>query len=247
MSEYGEGLYDCKKCGEVKPLSRKDSDLNNGIWEPKCPVCLSSLTPLPTPENALRNSTSVYALNKMDQEEMFMTVGKAFRIPTVVLRYFNVYGPRQSLSNPYTGVAAIFMSRIKSGKAPVIYEDGFQSRDFVSVHDIVSANIEVMKNEKADYQVFNVGSGRKITILGIAETLVKIFGKNIKPEVLNKFRKGDIRHCFADISKITSILGWKPEVDMENGMRELIDWSYGVQARDNFDQANQILKAKGVL
>ncbi|MBI3955178.1 GDP-mannose 4,6-dehydratase [Candidatus Gottesmanbacteria bacterium] len=247
MSEYGEGLYKCGKCGRIKPQLRSAEQLKKKTWELKCPNCLSVLRPIPTSEDVPLNCNSIYAINKRVQEDMVLTVGKAYGIPSVALRYFNVYGPRQSLSNPYTGVAAIFISRIKAGKRPVIFEDGLQSRDFVSVHDIVSANIAVMESNELDYQVFNVGSGKKITILKLAQFIAEVFGKKINPEINNQFRKGDIRHCFADITKIKKILNWTPKIDLKEGMQELIKWSEQEKSMDLFDQANKILKAKGVI
>lgn len=247
MSEYGEGLYSCKKCGLVKPELREENDLENKRWESRCPNCHNSLLPIPTDETTQLNCHSVYAINKRTQEDMSLTVGKAFKIPTVALRYFNVYGPRQSLSNPYTGVAAIFISRIKAGKSPVIFEDGLQSRDFVSVHDIVSANIAAMESDKADYQVFNVGSGKKVTILEMAKLITKLFGKKINPQITNTYRKGDIRHCFADVSKIKRVLNWIPRVKFEDGMQELIEWSEEEESKDYFDLASKILKVKGII
>lgn len=247
MSEYGEGLYSCKKCGLVKPELREENDLENKRWESGCPNCHNSLLPIPTDETTQLNCHSVYAINKRTQEDMSLTVGKAFKIPTVALRYFNVYGPRQSLSNPYTGVAAIFISRIKAGKSPVIFEDGLQSRDFVSVYDIVSANIAVMESDKADYQVFNVGSGKKVTILEMAKLITKLSGKKLNPQITNTYRKGDIRHCFADVTKIKRVLNWKPIVKFEEGMKELVEWSSAEESKDYFDLASKILKAKGIL
>jgi dTDP-L-rhamnose 4-epimerase len=247
MSEYGEGLYKCQKCGNIKPSLRDEAQLNRKQWKLKCPNCKKNLTPLPTNEDVPLNCNSIYAINKRVQEDMVITLGKTFGIPAIALRYFNVYGPRQSLSNPYTGVAAIFISRIKGGKRSVIFEDGLQSRDFVSVHDIVSANIAVLKSSKGDYQVFNVGSGSRKTILELAELIAQVFGKKINPHITNKFRKGDIRHCFADISKIGKILGWRPSVDFKEGMEELIEWSYKEKSMDLFDKASRILKAKGVI
>lgn len=246
MSEYGEGLYSCKKCGLVKPRLREESDLEKKQWEMKCPNCHNSLLPIPTDENAELNSHSVYAINKRTQEDMFLTIGKTFAIPAVALRYFNVYGPRQSLSNPYTGVAAIFISRIKARKPPVIFEDGLQSRDFVSVHDIVSANIAAMQNSRADYQIFNVGSGNGIGIKDLAYLLAKLFQSRINPQITYQYRRGDIRHCFADVSKIKKVLSWEPKVKLMEGMRELIAWSSKEKSKDLFDQANRILKEKGV-
>lgn len=247
MSQYGEGLYKCGKCGKIKPPLRNEGQLNRRQWELKCPNCQKYLTPLPTNETVPLNCNSIYAISKRVQEDLALMIGKTFRVPTVALRYFNVYGPRQSLSNPYTGVAAIFISRIKASKRPVIFEDGLQSRDFVSVHDIVSANIAVMESDKADYQVFNVGSGKKVTILELAKLITKLFGKRTNPKITNTYRKGDVRHCFADITKIRKILSWTPKVDFMEGMRELIKWSNQEESTDLFEQASKILKAKGVI
>lgn len=247
MSEYGEGLYRCEKCGNVKPPLRDDKQLTKKHWELLCPNCSSPLKPKPTTEETPLSASSIYAINKKDQEEMCLTIGKAFNFPTVALRYFNVYGPRQSLSNPYTGVAAIFISRLKAKKNPFIFEDGNQSRDFVSVHDIVDANIAVMKNKKADYKVFNVGSGKKISIAELGKLLIRLLDPKRTLEITNQFRKGDIRHCFSDISKIKKEIGWVPRVDLQEGLSELIRWSQKAQSKDLFDQANKILLKKGVI
>ena len=178
---------------------------------------------------------------------MSLQIGKTYGIPTVALRYFNVFGPRQSLSNPYTGVAAIFMSRIKNNKAPVIYEDGLQTRDFVSVHDVAEANLQAMKLNSANYESINIGSGKPITIRGMAEKIAKIYGSKIKPEIQDKFRKGDVRHCFAGISKAEKKLECKPKISFETGMKEIIEWSRTVEAEDLFDKASKELKEKGLI
>jgi dTDP-L-rhamnose 4-epimerase len=247
MSEYGEGLYRCPQHGDVKPELRSEAQLARHEWEVACPTCGAPLNPLPTPETTPLFCNSIYALHKRDHEDAFLVIGKAFGIPTVALRYFNVYGPRQSLSNPYTGVAAIFISRLKAGHHPVIYEDGNQSRDFVSVHDIVDANVTVMNDARADYDVFNVGSGIPISIKALAELIVAEYGSDAQPEIAEKFRTGDIRHCFADVSKIADRLGWHPRVDRRQGMRELIAWSAGASSRDAFEEAASILRQKGLL
>ena len=246
MSSYGEGLYECSKCGKINPSLRPEEQMKKGKWEQICPNCSSQLKPLPTTEDTPTDPNSIYALSKKNQEDMALMIGKTYGIPTIALRYFNVYGPRQSLSNPYTGVAAIFMSRLKNNNRPVIYEDGLQTRDFVSVHDIAVANIIVMDSKKADYEVFNVGSGVPRSIKSIAEDLAKLMGKKLQPDVTKKFRKGDIRHCFADISKIKK-LGFNPSVSFEEGMKELIEWSSSMKAEDKFDQAAKELKNKGLI
>lgn len=246
MSIYGEGLYECKKCGRVKPYLRNFQNEENQNWEPLCPYCKGIIKPIPTPEETSLTSNSIYAITKKEQEEMSLLIGKTYGIPVVALRFFNVYGPRQSLSNPYTGVAAIFLSRIKNNNPPVIYEDGLQTRDFIWVGDIVNACLLSIEKEEANYQVFNVGTGKPVSILGVAETIIKLLGKGgkIKPNILYKFRKGDVRHCYADITKIKKTLGFKPEVSFEEGMEKLINWSRKAKAVDKFEKASRELQEK---
>ncbi len=178
---------------------------------------------------------------------MVLMIGKTYGIKAVALRYFNVFGTRQSLSNPYTGVTAIFMSRVKNNNPPVIYEDGLQTRDFISVHDVVEANVLAMESNAANFEALNVGSGNPITIKGVAETLIELQKSKVKPEITNKFRKGDVRHCFCDNSKIKSKLEWKPKVSFERGMMEIIEWSSTVKAEDKFEKAAKELKEKGLV
>jgi len=247
MSSYGEGNYRCDKCGIVRPPLRGKEQMEKRDWELYCPNCKSKVEPVPTDEKARQNSNSIYAITKMAQEEMVLNIGKTYSIPSVALRLFNVYGPRQALSNPYTGVVAIFMSRIKNRRPPVIYEDGKQTRDFVSVHDIVQANMLALEKEEANYEVFNVGSGVARSIRGIAETLAKLCQVDIVPEITEKFRKGDVRHCFSDISKIKDKLEFKPAISFEEGMKELIEWSDKESSVDKFEQAYGELKEKGLI
>jgi len=246
MSIYGEGSYKCETCGEVYPKLREENQLKNREWELKCPYCGKIVRPIPTNEDKPLHPTSIYAITKRDQEEMCLVVGKTYGIPTVALRYFNVYGPRQSLNNPYTGVCAIFSSRIKNNENPVIFEDGFQSRDFISVHDIVAANILAMKSSNANYKVFNVGTGKATTIKEIAELLIKLYNSNVKPEITNKYRAGDIRHCFADISRIKNI-GFEPKISLEEGMKELVEWGKKINAENKFDKAYEELDKKKLI
>jgi len=247
MSIYGEGRCRCRQCGEVTPRVREDSQMRKGDWELHCPLCGEVLEPIPTDEKAETRCSSIYAITKKAQEEMMMNVGLTYRIPTVALRYFNAYGPRQSLSNPYTGVCAIFLSRIKNDRAPVIYEDGSQSRDFVSIHDVVQAHMLALEKEEADFQVFNVGTGEAVGIKEVAAVLLRLYGKTITPQIANRYRKGDIRHCFSDISKIKRLLGFQPKVSFEDGMKELIEWSKRVGASDRFDMAAQELRDRGLV
>ncbi|MFH1790371.1 MAG: NAD-dependent epimerase/dehydratase family protein [Candidatus Omnitrophota bacterium] len=240
MSIYGEGAYECGRCGAQTPFLRSEGQLKNREWEVKCPACGDVLKPVPTGEDKKLLSTSVYALTKKDQEELCLIVGTSYKIPTVALRFFNVYGPRQSLSNPYTGACAIFSSRIKNNKAPLIYEDGRQTRDFVDVRDIVEAGLIVMKNAKADFGSFNVGTGRATTVLEVASTLAKLYGKDMKSEVVHKYRVGDIRHCYADISRIRA-LGFSPRYGLAEGLSNLVEWGKTESSEDRTDQADKRL------
>lgn len=249
MSIYGEGAYECENCGIVYPSLRLDAQLKRREWEMKCPKCGKIVKPITTSEDKPLHPTSIYAITKRDQEEMCLTVGRAYGIPAVALRYFNVYGPRQSLSNPYTGVCAIFSSRIKINNHPLIFEDGLQSRDFVSVHDIIQANLLAMKSSNANYEVFNVGTEKATNILEIAQVLIKLYnkGSNLNPEITNKYRAGDIRHCFADISKIKNKLGYEPKVGFEGGMKELVEWGEKEEAMDKFKEAHGELLRRGLV
>jgi len=246
MSIYGEGAYECEDCGEVYPMLRSEEQLKNRHWEMICPNCSRVVKPISTTENKPLQPSSIYAISKKDQEEMSLVVGRAYGIPTVALRYFNTYGPRQSLSNPYTGVSAIFSSRIKNNNPPIIFEDGLQTRDFISVHDIADANLLVMKKSSADYNMFNVGTGKPVSILEIGNILNHLYGKKIQSNVVNKYRSGDIRHCYADITKIQR-LGFKPRVSLEDGMKELVIWGDKQKAEDRSVVAFEELKARGLV
>jgi len=189
----------------------------------------------------------VYALSKYDQERLSMIVGQAYRIPVVGLRFFNVYGTRQALSNPYTGVLAIFASRLLNGRPPLVFEDGRQRRDFVSVFDVARAFRLALESDRAAGEVLNVGSGQSVTVLKIAERLARILGVDIPPEALGRWRAGDIRHCFADITRARQVLDYEPQVDLETGMRDLAGWLAGRTAVDRVDAATEELSSRGLL
>ena len=247
QSSYGEGAYQCRDHGPQRPGLRADKQLEEKQWEPRCAACGRDLEAVRISEDAERSCYAIYAHTKTDQEEMVLNIGRAYGIPAVALRYFNVYGPRQSLSNPYTGVAAIFTSRIKNDNPPVIYEDGEQSRDFVSVHDIVQANMLAMERDEANYESFNVGSGERVTIRQVAETLERVYGQeHLGVEITARYRSGDTRHCFPDIRKITEGLGYKPSVSFLQGMEELVAWSDGIVAVDRFETAREELEKRGL-
>jgi len=246
MSIYGEGAYDCPSCGSVSPKLRTAQQLLRRDFEMRCPECQQTVTPVPTGEDKPLCPTSIYAISKRDQEEMCLTVGRAYGIPTVALRYFNTYGPRQALSNPYTGVAAIFSSRLLNGNPPLIFEDGLQSRDFVHVSDIVQANLLAMENGHAKYEVFNIGTGRPLTVLDVAQALSEALGLEIEPEIAKRFREGDIRHCYADISKAQDLLGYTPRVAFEDGMADLVEWVSEQESLDLVSDATEELEKRGL-
>jgi dTDP-L-rhamnose 4-epimerase len=224
MSIYGEGAYVCPTCGRVAPRLRPTAQLTAGDWEMRCPRCHAVLEPAPTDENKPLYPTSIYAITKRDHEEMALAFGYAYDLPAVALRFFNIYGSRQALTNPYTGVAAIFAGRMLEGQRPKIYEDGRQMRDFVHVRDIVQACCLAMNDAAADYQVLNVGTGRPVSVLQVAELLARALDFNEELEVERQFRAGDIRHCFADVSRIRTLLGYEPVTTFEAGVRELVEW-----------------------
>lgn len=247
MSSYGEGRYRCKEHGIINPPLRPESQMQKGDWEMHCPHCGQIMQTIPTDEEKPQICNSIYALTKKDQEEMVIMWGKAYSIPAVALRFFNVFGPRQSLSNPYTGVCAIFMSRIKNSNPPVIYEDGLQTRDFISVKDIARACVMSMNDSRADYQVFNVGAGKATSVKDVAVTLAKIYGKDIYPNITGAFRKGDVRHCISDPSRIEKTIGFKVSEPFDKGMRELVAWTETTSAEDLFETAASELAGKGLI
>ncbi|HTI88699.1 MAG TPA: NAD-dependent epimerase/dehydratase family protein [Alphaproteobacteria bacterium] len=247
MSIYGEGLAKRQNGEIVVPEGRPVEQLKRGIWELQ-DSGNASLIPLATPETKPPALSSIYALQKYNQERMCLIVGKAYGMATVALRFFNVFGPRQALSNPYTGVLAIFAARLLNGRAPLVFEDGRQRRDFVHVTDIARACLLALETERGVGNVYNVGSGQSRSILSVGEDLADVMNlKRIAPEVTGKYRAGDIRHCFADISKSRAELGFAPEVDFREGLVELADWLSGQVAVDTVDRATQELASRGLV
>ena len=224
MSIYGEGAYACDHCGPVQPKLRPLSQLLDRDWDINCPLCGAKVKPIATNEDKPLFPTSVYAISKQDQEQFCLVVGRAYDIPVVALRYFNVYGPRQALSNPYTGVCAIFSGRLLNDQSPLIFEDGEQTRDFVHVSDIVQANLLALESNRANYQALNIGSGHPLSIAEITSMLARGLQKDIQPEITGKYREGDIRHCVADISRARTLLGYEPKVSLADGIPELLEW-----------------------
>ena len=246
---YGEGAYACAVHGSVAPIIRPEQQLAERDWEQRCPHCHQHVTSVPTPEDKALYRDNIYSMTKYHQEEMVLLIGKTYSIPAVAPRFFNVYGPRQSLSNPYAGVAAIWLSRLMNGKAPVVFEDGGQLRDFVSIHDVVDCLVLMLERSGADYLPVNVGSGETVTILDIARMLGRLLGSSIAPEITQTGRKFDIRHNTADITRARETLGFAPKVTLEQGFTELIEWARTSPdgAVDFFDRALDELRAKGLL
>ncbi len=237
MSIYGEGKYLCVECGEVAPGVRSNEQLKAKQWETLCPKCGETLAPIPTDETKPLQASSIYALSKKDQEEMCLLFGRTYSLPVVALRYFNIYGTRQSLSNPYTGVAAIFASRLINGNPPLVFEDGRQLRDFVSVKDVVQANLLAMDRSEADGMALNIGSGEPISIREVAAELSRAMQKNIPATLTLKYRAGDIRHCFGDISAAQKFLGYAPKVHFADGLKDLVQWLCSQQPQDRAAEA----------
>jgi dTDP-L-rhamnose 4-epimerase len=240
MSIYGEGGYE-----PAPAVERSREQLERGEWEPRGPNG-EELEPLPTPESKEPSLASIYALTKYDQERMCLLYGSAYDVPTVALRFFNTYGPRQALSNPYTGALAIFASRLLNGRPPLVYEDGAQLRDFVNVADVARACRLALEGDGADGLPVNVGSGRGTTILEVAQRLARVLDKPIEPELPGSFRAGDIRHCFADVTRAREALGFEAAVELEAGMTELGAWLEGQAATDRSDEAAAELDRRGL-
>jgi dTDP-L-rhamnose 4-epimerase len=245
MSVYGEGRYVSARGREVPAVDRDAAQLERGQWDPHGPRG-EQLEPVPTPERKRVSLSSIYALNKYEQERMCLLFGCSYDVPTVALRFFNVYGPYQALSNPYTGVLAIFAGRLLNEKPPLIFEDGRQRRDFIHVTDVARACGLALEGDGADGQVVNVGSGNSYSVCEIADRLARVMGKTIEPQITGKYRVGDIRHCFADTSLASETLGFEPRVDLDDGLAGLAAWLEGQVATDRVDDATAELTARGL-
>jgi dTDP-L-rhamnose 4-epimerase len=246
MSIYGEGLY-LDADGRAASAAARDRDrLRAGDWEPRGPAG-ERLQPVPTPERKPPSLASVYALSKFDQERMCLMVGEAYDIPATALRLFNVFGTRQALSNPYTGVLAIFASRLLNGKRPAVFEDGHQQRDFVHVSDVARACRLALERPESTGEAINIGSGRSYTIGEIARRLARVLEReDLQPEITGTYRVGDVRHCFADIGRARRLLGYEPLVELEDGLAELAEWLARQEATDRVDEARAELTARGL-
>jgi dTDP-L-rhamnose 4-epimerase len=247
MSIYGEGQYRNPRTGEsgIAPGLRPESQLAAKQWD-VLGADGGPLDPEPTAETKPLRPTSVYAVNKRDHEELFLSVGAAYGIPAVALRFFNVYGERQALSNPYTGVAAIFSARLLNDNRPLVFEDGAQTRDFVDVRDLARGCALALTSNGADGVTVNLGTGTPTSIVEVAHTIARGLGKEIEPEVVEQYRAGDIRHCYADTRLAEELLGFRSEITFERGMGDLLEWLEGQQAVDAVDVAREALVARGL-
>jgi dTDP-L-rhamnose 4-epimerase len=245
---YGEGKYICELHGNQYPLQRKEKDMEKGEFNPKCDICNSELNLVATDENSKIQPSSIYGINKQQQEQMIMLMGVSLGIPSVAFRYQNVYGPGQSLSNPYTGILSIFSTRILNGNNLDIYEDGLESRDFVYIDDVVDATILGIEREEASGHVFNVGSGIATTVKEVAESLKKFYDSDISISISGKYRLGDIRHNYADLKKAKTILGFTPKYNFLKGIAEFVNWVKTQEVmEDKYDESVQELKDKGLM
>jgi dTDP-L-rhamnose 4-epimerase len=246
MSIYGEGACRSADGAIVSPQERPIDQLKRADWDLK-DTSGRTLEPLPTSETKQPSLSSIYALNKYAQERMCLIIGKAYGIPTVALRFFNVFGPRQALSNPYTGVLAIFAARLLNRRSPLVFEDGRQRRDFVHVHDVARACLLALQTDHVD-DVFNVGSGQSRTILSVAGDLARVMGRaELTPTITGKYRAGDIRHCFADLSKSRTVLGFEPRVAFDDGLDELAGYLADQIADDQAEKATEELLRRGLV
>ena len=249
MSIYGEGLFACLECGLQSPGCRPTAQLAKGDWAVRCPGCNRAMESRPTPESKRIVPTSIYAINKRDQEEMVLVAGRMMGIPSVAMRFFNVYGDRQALSNPYTGVAAIFSSALLNRRAPLIFEDGHQSRDFIHVSDLVDGCVKGIETEGVADEVFNLGTGSAIDLLTLLALLKREIpsAADVEPQILGQFRDGDVRSCYADITHARERLGFRPKVTIEEGVRGLAAWVRAQSAEDRSADALQELKAHNLV
>jgi dTDP-L-rhamnose 4-epimerase len=246
MSIYGEGEYECPEHGRLAPPPRPEEQLLARQWELACPSCGAELAAVGTSETKALIPTSIYAITKRDHEELCLVTGAAYGIPAVALRFFNVYGPGQALSNPYTGVAAIFASRLLNGRPPVIFEDGEQSRDFIHVSDIVRAITLALESERATGHAINLGTGRPTTVLQIAQALAAGMEADVEPIRNGQYRAGDIRHCVADPQRARDLLGFEAQTTLEQGMSALLAWLADQEAVDRVEDATKALAARGL-
>ena len=247
MGVYGEGKYRCADHGVVNPKLRGHEQLSDRRWEIECPTCSAVVQPLPTDEETPARPERAYSISKFAQERLVLSAGMEFGIPAVALRYFLTYGPRQSLFNPYTGICSIFSTMILSGSTPILFEDGWQTRDFVFVEDVARANLLVMKDSRADFEVFNVGSGQAISVGELCRRLASEYGRLVEPRIDGDYRIGDVRHIVGSIDKL-SRLGFKPRVSIDAGIRRYTEWIRSMgEVKEYFSVVEARLRTAGII
>lgn len=245
---YGEGKYLSSELGPVYPGNRTEADMLNGEFEVRYPGCHQPLQVMATDESSMIHPSSIYGITKLGQEQLALTVTKAIGIDGVAFRYQNVYGPGQSLTNPYTGILSIFSTRIINGSPINIFEDGLESRDFVFIDDVVDATILGIESDKAGGNIYNVGTGIPINILTVVENLMKFYNKEVPVQISGNFRIGDIRHNFADISKIKDELGYEPKIKFNEGIGLFAKWVKEQSSQvDNYEESLNEMRQKGLL
>jgi dTDP-L-rhamnose 4-epimerase len=247
MVVYGEGAYSCPEHGRAAAPGRSPEQLRARDWEPRCPACGSALVPVPVGEDEPLRPTSVYGITKRDQEELGLVLGRAYGLEVVALRYLNVYGPRQALGNPYTGVAAIFAARILSGRPPLVFEDGRQIRDLVHVSDVARATADAIDAPATAGCAVNVASGRRLRVGELARELAAALGSDLEPEITGEFRAGDIRHCFADTTRAEKLLGFRATTTLAEGLPELAEWVARQTFEERGDEAVAGLRRAGLI
>ncbi len=245
---YGEGAYRCELDGLVYPLSRSASEKRSKQFDPLCPRCGNVCRPVPTPESAPYQPSSFYGLTKQVQEQMALMFGQVLDTPTITLRYQNVYGPGQSLQNPYTGILAIFSNLAQAGRPIQIFEDGLESRDFVYIDDVVRATASCVNKNIVGCHTLNVGSGERTTVLGVAEKINTFYGNRSKISVTGAFREGDIRHGAADLTLAQQLLAYSPQYQFSEGLRQFLEWANeGEPIECGYEQSLEELKNHGLL
>ena len=247
-SLYGEGKARCPEHGDVYPRERADADMKSGDFSVKCPICGVRATTLATDEGSRLHPSSIYGITKHTQEQLILTAGRSLGIAATALRYQNVYGPGQSLSNPYTGILSIFSTRMRNGNGINVFEDGLESRDFVYIDDVIDATVLALLSERADHRVFNVGSGVATDVLTVARTLRDVYSSRVEVNVTGNYRLGDIAHNYADLGAIREALGFAPKVDFAEGVRRFANWVLGQEvAVDTYQQSIEEMKKRGML
>ena len=247
MVVYGDGAYRCPEHGRQYPGARAPERLARRLWEPVCPRCGREVEPVSTDEHTPLRPASVYGVTKRDQEELALVLGRAYGLETVALRYLNTYGPRQALGNPYTGVAAIFASRLQAGRRPLVFEDGAQLRDLVHVSDVVRATRAAMNAPRAPGRAINVATGRRTAVAELARMIAAALASDLEPEIAGEARAGDIRHCFADVALARDLLGFEAERTLADGMPELAAWVLRQTVHERGDEALTELRARGLV